>query len=118
MTKRKADKPTKANAAPKATTKRNAKTSDRARQRELSDAMEALRLMDEESRRRRGAFEDFVRANKHLPWHPRAEAWLRFVAADPEGYGDQEALIYLVRRGEDFSPMIQSLVEDWRRAEQ
>jgi hypothetical protein len=43
---------------------------------------------------------------------------LRFVAADPEGYGDQEALVYLTERGEDCSLMIQKLNEDWRSDEE
>jgi hypothetical protein len=81
-------------------------------------AVEALTAIDEEYRRRRSKLQAFVRANKHLPCVERAEAWLRFVAADPEGYGDQEALVYLTERGEDCSPMIQKLNEDWRADEE
>jgi len=85
---------------------------------EFLRAVKALELMDNESRRRRSEFDRFVRENKGLPCIQRAEAWLRFVADDPEGYGDQEALVYLTSRGEDCSTLIRKVSERWHQAEE
>jgi hypothetical protein len=85
--------------------------------REFLQAVEVFERIEEESRRRRSEFDRFVKEHRRLPSVQRAEAWLRFVAGDPEGYGDQEALVYLTNRGEDCSTLIRRVSERWQRAE-
>lgn len=73
----------------------------------------SLQLMYQRELEQRDKFRAFVRQNRRLPCVERAEAWLRFVASEPENYGDQEAVVYLVSRGQDCVSFIQQTKERW-----
>jgi hypothetical protein len=68
-------------------------------------------------RDRRRKFEEFIQTVRELPPVERAVKWLESVAADPEGYDDLEALVYLSSKGFDLSAFIDAAREWWRRDE-
>ena len=48
----------------------------------------------------------------------QAEGWLSLVAEHIAGVSDQEALVYLRRRGREYSDQVSTLVNTWKVAEQ
>ena len=47
----------------------------------------------------------------------RAERWLRYVSESDRDFGVQEALVYLVSRGQDCSKLIKEMLVRWKQAE-
>jgi hypothetical protein len=84
----------------------------------LEAALEALRAADTDYRDRRSKYEQFLVVNRDRPSLDRAVAWLQFVAADIENYGDYEALIYLASQGLDVTRLIETVVDQWKNDEE
>jgi hypothetical protein len=78
----------------------------------ILDAIQAKR--DEE----RLAFRNAVDAVKDAPPLIRAEACLRFWAERMQEWGDHEAVVYLISRGNDCSRIIRGIQVNWREAVQ
>ena len=59
--------------------------------------------------------EEYVLSVQNLPSLPRAEAWLKHVLkSDRSSYSTQEAVVYLISRGNDCSGAIENIIKTWK----
>lgn len=62
--------------------------------------------------------DEFVLSVEDLPSLPRAEAWLRYVVKqDTNYYSTQEAIVYLISRGNDCKNAIENIKRTWKNDE-
>lgn len=83
----------------------------------MIEAINPILLLDQKMNERRAIYRAFTDSIGALPPIERADAWMRFVAADPDGFGDEEALVYLRSRGVSCTPEIETTIARWRSAE-
>jgi hypothetical protein len=76
-----------------------------------------LAAMEEERKRERAAFRGTVDQFRAAPPIARAEACLRFWAERLKQWGDHEAVVYFMSRGNDCSSIIREMQFNWRAAE-
>src|SRR5260370_23073753 len=83
-----------------------------------SDAQlkELLNAIEDERSRERAAFRSMVAAFRNATPIERAEGCLQFWAQQIAEWGDHEATVYLISRGNDCSPIIRTIQSNWRQA--
>jgi hypothetical protein len=85
---------------------------------ELKLAKQYFEHLDNLQREANAKFEAFVDAHRHLPCIERAGEWLKFVLSiDEVDFGDQEATIYLLSRGNGCTEYIQNIKDRWLKYE-
>lgn len=100
--------------------KRNARSLDKKKllpDSKMVKAVTGLRAWDRYYRDQRARYQQFLDENRNRPSHERAVAWLRFAAAYPDGWGDEEALVYLASQNLEISELIEATVQRWKEAE-
>jgi hypothetical protein len=73
--------------------------------------------LEEEQAKRHKERAEFIESIQGLEPISKAGAWLGYVANDIRDYGDQEALIYLASKGNDYATVVQKLLNKWRDSE-
>jgi hypothetical protein len=81
----------------------------------MSDREEQSAERNAAFRKKQAEFRQLVDSIQGYEPRDKAEAWLEFVAQNPNSFGDQEALVYLRSRGRDCSTEIDKLVSFWKR---
>lgn len=77
-----------------------------------------LAALESTYRDRRVRYEKFIQSIANYSPNNRATAWLHYYASDLEGYGDQEALVYLLSRGFQCGSQIDEVISAWKEAEE
>src|SRR5947209_7770902 len=83
-----------------------------------SDAQlkKVLNAIENERARERAAFRSMVAALRNATPIERAEGCLQFWAKENAEWGDHEAAVYLISRGNDCSTIIRTIQTNWRQA--
>jgi hypothetical protein len=59
-------------------------------------------------------YQEFLASIKNLPNHDRALSWLTYVTEHCEEFGDQEAIVALLARGQSCDDPIKSIIDSWK----
>jgi hypothetical protein len=78
---------------------------------------EAIAAMDERLNQERAKFRSVIESLRDAPPLQRAEGCLWFWAEKLYEWGDHEAVVYLISRGNDCSSIVRKIQSNWRDAE-